>query len=217
MTDILLATHSVAGEKTPATLSRRIATIALLSVWLTSVLAGMYLMWRYESTPGHAEATQAFWPAASAIVPATDRPTLLMFLHPHCPCSRASLTELTAILSETNHRVDARILFNQPPGVEDDWWQTELYGEALAIPGARVSLDLGGAEARCFGVETSGHALLFSKDGRLEFSGGITAARGHVGQNAGRAAVESILRGDQPAIAQSLVFGCPLTSSESGP
>lgn len=217
MTEILLATPSAAKTQLPASLSRKIAIVALLSVWLASVLAGMYLMWRYESTPGSAEATQAYWPTASAIVPATDRPTLLMFLHPHCPCSRASLTELTAILSQRDHSVDARILFNQPPGVGDDWWQTELYGEALAIPGARVSLDPGSTEARCFGVKTSGHALLFSKDGRLEFSGGITAARGHVGQNAGRAALESILRGDQPAIAQSLVFGCPLTSAESGP
>lgn len=217
MTDTLLATHSAVGASAPTQPIGQKKLIALLSLWLACVLAGMFLMWRYEATPGPAEPAQDVWPAASAIVPSTDRPTLLLFLHPHCPCSRASLSELATILSEFGNQVDARILFDYPAGVSDDWWQTEMYAQALAIPGARVSLDRDNAEARCFGARTSGHALLFSQDGQLRFEGGITAGRGHVGQNAGRAAIEAILRGEHPEGAKSLVFGCPLLSPDSGP
>lgn len=217
MTDSMPATQSASCVSPHAHLARQKTLILLLAVWLTSVLAGMYLLWRYESTPGPAETALEDWPAASAIVPATDRPTLLLFLHPHCPCSRASLTELTTILSEFGNRVDTRVIFCQPTGVSDDWWQTEMYALALEIPGVRVSLDLDNVEGRCFGAKTSGHALLFSHDGHLLFTGGITVGRGHVGQNAGRAAIESILRGDHAGVAQSLVFGCPLVSSGSDP
>lgn len=216
MTEVLRAAPTVAVALPAAQRSANRSHVALLSVWLASVLAGMYLMWAYEVTPGHAEPSQLRWPAASAIVPSANRPTLLMFLHPHCPCSRASLTELANVLSEFGGQADARILFFYPPGAGDDWWQTQMYGEALAIPGARVSLDHDNAEARCFGVKTSGHVLLFSKEGLLQFTGGITAARGHVGQNAGRAAIEAILAGRRADIGQSLVFGCPLVSPESG-
>ena len=46
-----------------------------------------------------------------------------------------------------------------------------------------------GAEARRFGAETSGQTLLYDARGALAFSGGITGARGHAGDNAGRASL----------------------------
>lgn len=181
-----IVAESCAANVRAAPLLRQRKCMALLAVWMACVLIGMYWMWRYESTPGAAETTQGVWPMASAIVPATDRPTLLMFLHPQCPCSRASLTELKEILAECAGPLDVRILFYQPSGVSDAWWQTDIYALALTVPGARVSLDRDLAEGHCFGARTSGHTVLFTSDGRQQFAGGITAGRGHVGQNAGR-------------------------------
>ncbi len=45
------------------------------------------------------------------------------------------------------------------------------------------------------GSSTSGQVLLYDPSGRLAFSGGITAARGHVGDNAGSDAIVGLVMG----------------------
>ena len=57
---------------------------------------------------------------------------------------------------------------------------------------------------------TSGHALLYDARSRLEFSGGITVARGHAGDNVGRSAIEALIAGDVTVLRQAPVFGCAL-------
>ncbi len=198
----------------PRALVRRAWPVALLIVWLASVVAGLYLLWLYEATPGAAEHLTN-WPADTNLVPASDRPTLVMFVHPRCSCARASLTELARLLTQTKVKVDARVYFYRPSGSDDDWWQTELYTMALAIPRVRVGLDDDNLEATRFGAHTSGHTVLFDPDGRRLFAGGITAARGHVGDNAGRATLLAWLHGEDPGVKHSLVFGCPLTLTGS--
>jgi hypothetical protein len=61
---------------------------------------------------------------------------------------------------------------------------------------------------------TSGQVLVFDRRGRVSYSGGITRARGQTGANAGRAAVEAILRGGSPPYPSGPVFGCPLVDPE---
>jgi hypothetical protein len=84
-----------------------------------------------------------------------------------------------------------------------------------------VVRDDDGREARRFGVEASGETLLYDADGSLLFSGGITAARGHAGDNAGRTELVSLLN-HEPSSRTNIVdrtgshrdatsvFGCPL-------
>lgn len=60
---------------------------------------------------------------------------------------------------------------------------------------------------------TSGQAVLYDASGNLVFSGDITGSWGREGTNAGREAIESILRGDEPSTRNTPVFGCVLTSS----
>jgi hypothetical protein len=67
-------------------------------------------------------------------------------------------------------------------------------------------------EAGRFGAETSGHTLLYGADGRLLFSGGITASRGHAGENAGESAIIALVNHQTPLRSQTLVFGCSLTN-----
>jgi hypothetical protein len=84
-----------------------------------------------------------------------------------------------------------------------------------------VVRDDSGREAGRFGAATLGQTLLYDADGSLLFSGGITAARGHAGDNAGRSELVSLLnRGlsapvvtmnrGQSARDATHVFGCPL-------
>ena len=177
----------------------------------------MRVLFHYENTPGRVGALSQAWPAAQ-IERATDRPTLVMLAHPHCPCTAASVGELAQIMARLQGRVAAYVLFVKPKGAGRDWDDASLRRSAEAIPGVKVVFDPDGVEARRFGAETSGHTLLFGADGRLLFSGGITASRGHAGDNVGESAIVALVHSQTPARTQTLVFGCSLANrAETGP
>ena len=178
---------------------------------------GIRALFRYENAPGRIGAVPQTWPDAQ-IERAADRPTLVMLAHPHCPCTAASIGELAQIMARLQERIAAYVLFVRPKEAGRDWDDTGLRRSAEAIPGVKVFLDLDGAEAQRFGAETSGHTFLFGADGRLLFSGGITASRGHAGDNAGERAIVAVVNHQAPARTQTLVFGCSLaTRSETEP
>ncbi len=70
--------------------------------------------------------------------------------------------------------------------------------------------DIQGREALRFGAATSGQTLLYDASGRLLFSGGITPARGHAGDNDGSDALLELLSGGSGRHHQTPVFGCSL-------
>ena len=76
-------------------------------------------------------------------------------------------------------------------------------------------LDDDGREARLFHAATSGQAVLYDPQGRLLFSGGITASRGHSGDNAGRSSIVSLVHAGVPDRTETSVFGCPLFDPQS--
>jgi hypothetical protein len=167
------------------------------------------LAW-YGGSPGTSQAAPPQWPVESSIHLSERGATLIIFAHPHCPCTRASLGELEEIVARSGSTVTTSVVFLKPVGSDDSWDRTDLVQTAAAIPGVHVIHDLDGAEARLFGATTSGQALLFNARGELLFNGGITQARGHAGDNAGRFAIESCLANRAPACLQTPVFGCPI-------
>lgn len=192
---------------------------AVLAVaWVLAVGAGMGILLRYESRPGApASPRSERWPEQSALRRAPGRATLVMVAHPRCPCTRASLAELARLMIRCGDRVSAHVLFVLPPGKGAAWGRTDLWRSARAIPGVDARLDPGGIEARrCFGAATSGQTFLYHENGRLLFRGGITAARGHEGDNAGSDAVAALVRdagahrATGAAPASTPVFGCAL-------
>ncbi|HEV3410065.1 MAG TPA: hypothetical protein VG095_07215 [Chthoniobacterales bacterium] len=174
-------------------------------VWL-----GFRALARYENTPGASGRVPDFWPAESLLARAVDQPTLVLFVHPHCPCSRATIGELAQLMADAQGKVRAQVVFLQPQHAGDDWAQTELWHSAAEIPGVTVSADLDGVEASRFGAETSGHAFLFHPAGWWLFDGGITASRGHAGPSEGRSAIQSLLERTTSMPARTRVFGCSL-------
>ena len=114
-------------------------------------------------------------------------------------------------MARSDGRVSAKVLFVEPPGKPGTWSDGELWQIASEIPGVDRVPDPGGAIAARFHLATSGHTVLYDAAGELRFSGGITAARGHEGDNAGRAAVlaqiEQWLRdaGTGPGVADSRI------------
>ena len=184
--------------------------LAACALWVSVIGAGIKFIWGYESTPGVAASAPDRWPADSRIKLAADRPTLVMLAHPRCPCTRASIGELARLMTQAQGRVTAYVLFVKPPDFSEGWERTDLWASAAAIPGVTVVRDDDGVEAGRFGAATSGQTVLYDAAGRLIFSGGITAARGHAGDNAGRAAVVSLLINDESEQKETPVYGCPL-------
>jgi hypothetical protein len=188
----------------------RAILLAASTLWVLMICAGVALLWSYNSTPGVAAAALGQWPADSRLPHATDRATLVMLAHPHCPCTRASLGELARLMAQARGRVTAYVLFVKPSDFPDGWEQTDLVTSAAAIPGVTVVRDDEGVEAGRFRAATSGQTMLYDAGGRLLFSGGITGARGHEGDNAGRAAIVSLLTTDEAGQKGTPVYGCPL-------
>lgn len=193
----------------------RIVLVSTTIAWLILVVIGLWVLSGYENTPGIAAAPPAQWPAASQIQRTPNQATLVILAHPHCPCTRASIGELSSIMAHGQGRLSAYVLFIKPDGVPNDWEMTDLWQNASRIPGVRVIQDTNGGEARHFNAATSGQAILYDPDGRLLFTGGITASRGHSGDNAGRSAIVALVNAGVADRSHTLVFGCPLFDPES--
>jgi hypothetical protein len=197
--------------------TKRILPATLFAIaWIASVAFGMRVLFDYENTPGRVGALSEAWPVTQ-IERATDRPTLVMLAHPYCPCTAASVGELGQIMARLEGRVSAYVILVRPKGARGNWEDTNLRRSAEAIPGVKVVFDPDGVEASRFGAETSGQTELFGADGCLLFSGGITASRGHAGDNAGENAIVALLNKQTPARTQTLVFGCPLAERGATP
>ncbi len=181
--------------------------IAAVFVWTIAVGAGVGRIWKYKNTPGAATAAPATWPGSALISP-PGQTTLVMFVHPRCPCSRASLTELSQIMEREQGRTAAWVMFLRPVGTTENWERTPTWKAAQGLPGVAVLTDATGAEAARFGVSTSGHVVLYDAKGHLLFSGGITGSRGHVGDNSGQQSVVSLLEGRPAEQTGHPVYGC---------
>lgn len=183
-------------------------TTLLCATWVGALAFGAHVLFKYETTAGAVGAVAASWPADSIVPASTDKATLVMLAHPRCPCTSASVAELAEIMAHANGRVRAYVLFVKPKGAGLDWDDTELRRDAAAIPGVTVVTDEDGREANRFGAETSGHTVVFDRTGKLLFSGGITASRGHIGSNPGAEAVVAAATEQKVAQPTTPVFGC---------
>jgi len=185
-----------------------------VGLWVAMLACGGRALWTYEAAPGEAATPPTSWPAASTIPRAPGVATLVMLVHPRCSCSRASLTELSTLMASLAGRAEAHVLFMEPEGEGEDWVKTDLYTQAQAVAGAHVHIDRDGQEAARFAARTSGQTVVYDPAGKLVFSGGITAFRGHPGDNAGRTRIVARLTEGQADSETSLVFGCPLTDPQ---
>ena len=185
-------------------------------LWLCCAIGGFACLGKRDQTAGAAAHPPAQWQLSSVPLDPV-KPTLVMLVHPQCPCSRASLSELNHLMALCPNCAAVFVLFLKPPGCTQAWVKTDLWRQASAIPGIKVCVDENGEAARRFGAATSGETLLYAPSGRLLYGGGLTGARGHEGDNAGLSAVAALLEDVPDArskakLVQEPVYGCPLYS-----
>jgi hypothetical protein len=118
-------------------------------------------------------------------------------------------------MAQAKGRVTAYVLFVKPADSSAAWEKTDLWQSAASIPDVKVIVDDDGVESHRFNSLTSGQTALYDIDGNLLFSGGITASRGHSGDNAGRSAIVSLLNDGKAERTVTSVFGCPLYGDHS--
>ncbi|MFT3694241.1 MAG: hypothetical protein QM831_13935 [Kofleriaceae bacterium] len=141
--------------------------------------AGVVSIRDYATTRGaEAEAPRA-WPVESQLQRTPFGATVVMFVHPDCPCTRASKAELAKI-------------------------------QASAPPTTKFIVTPVVAEATRFGAKTSGDVVVYDVAGQLQFHGGITATRGHVGPSRGHDLVDDLIHGRVTGSFTAPVFGCAL-------
>lgn len=188
---------------------QRLLLGAAIALWVTAIALGARELWHYSQTPGKLAATPERWPAAAG-GGVRGKPTLVMFLHPECPCSRASVTELSRLMTRMPRDLAVVAYFLQLDGEEWSAKNSVLWKTVSRLPGVRIVPDLHGEMAKVFGAETSGTTLLYDAEGNLRFRGGITSGRGHEGENESEEALISSLREMRAQPTSTNVFGCSL-------
>jgi len=192
----------------------RLVLPGAIGLWLVAICAAFAWLMRYDAVPGSVGKVVHSWPSDTCLTRDETRLSLLVFAHPRCPCTRATLSELERILAMAEVDVDVCVCFYRPRDSAPDWHDSDIWDQAERLPGARVQLDLDGQEARRFGALTSGHVLLFARDGTVLFDGGVTPARGHGGPSQGGEALQALLRGVEVPVRQAAVYGCQITEAD---
>lgn len=194
---------------------QRILTLSIVAaalVWVATVAAAYEAIRRFETTPGLPASAPRAWPAASTVPRTPGTWSLVMLVHPHCSCSRASVKELAEVVEKSRRDVQTTVLVYRPREMAAGWERTSVYDGATRIRQARVLVDHDGAEAQLFGGFTSGQTFLYDDEGRLRFAGGVTSLRGHAGLNRGRADIIRIAN-QRSGTGSHPVFGCAINTT----
>lgn len=114
------------ASQTENIVRRRLLIVFLVTLWLSMVAAGTAFVWSHNQTPGVAAEAPVQWPSASIIPRRANEYTLVMLAHPKCPCTRASIEELSKLMAVTQERLTAYVLLLKPHGFAEDWYRTDL-------------------------------------------------------------------------------------------
>ncbi|MFZ4576589.1 MAG: hypothetical protein ACOYN0_19570 [Phycisphaerales bacterium] len=187
-----------------------------VGLWLIVLAGAMGATHAYMGRAGPSGGPVLDWPAACGLSLATDRPTAVVFVHPRCPCTSATIKNLALGMTDSSsgmlRPLSVIVVLSGPAATGDDGGFLERFSR-LGSPS--VVNDPAGAIAARFGAATSGHVVLCGADGKVRFSGGVTSGRGHegwcgaldsLGRVLGDAAGARV--GDRPETTP--VYGCPL-------
>lgn len=192
--------------------SSPLAASGLIALWIVAVSGALYAQAAYVQTNGDLAPPPSATPASLRLDPA--RHTLVMAIHPKCPCTRASLGELQRLQRKLGDRLALAFLIYTPPAHAQTWVpdMAENLG-ALGLDGT-ILPDPDGALAASLGCQTSGSVVLYDPSGDARFWGGITSGRGHRGDNLGSDAVLAIVRDTNTTTRTTPVYGCPLSTPD---
>jgi hypothetical protein len=186
----------------------------LLTLWAVGIGVGANILWRHETTAGAPSRAPSDWPPGSKIPRAAGKTTVILFGHPACPCTMASLEELARVLTSLPNDAEAFLVIEYPKEEASQFDHSPIEARAKEITKLTIIKDVGGSEVKRFGIQTSGETVVYSPSGTRVFSGGITPGRAHQGENAGSSAVIALLHHQPAQTSTTPVYGCALFTSD---
>ena len=177
-------------------------------IWLLATIVGFAHLHAYANTPFPIRGTASSWPAHSRLTAGLDKPTVVVFLHPYCPCSKATVSALQELADHYGSSVQFDAVFVRPKGVGAGWEHSDLYATCRQDKAITTFVDDLGVEAKDFGAMASGQAYVFDAHGQIALAGGLTPARGEVWTDRQRDLIVEALQGHRGI--RTPTFGCAL-------
>ena len=198
----------------------KISAFLLLPV---AVAAGGWLLADYSYRPGESRealkqlgATERLELFGTTEVEIRSSQTLVLFIHPRCPCTKATIRSLERIYHRMPQRPKLVVYAFYPQDRGESWAESALTDYVTAFADAALIPDRNGDACLRYGVTTSGHLMLFDRHDRLVFSGGITPGRAHEGDCISSKDLLKKCRNESSVAAPSNwpVYGCPIIATE---
>ncbi|CAD73292.1 MAG TPA: RedB [Rhodopirellula baltica] len=190
-----------------------------LSMLLLPGLVGMTQLVSYSSQPGDVgQSVPMLLPHSLSSVQSfedANQTTVLVFYHPHCPCTRATIRCMERMIASFTSQPTIIAYAFVPSGETDHWIESETTDKLRSFGNVSIVADHNAKACRQFDVATSGHVLVYN-DSKLSFSGGITPSRGHEGNcDSGVAFLHSV-NGESEDRREWPVFGCAIVVPSEG-
>jgi hypothetical protein len=184
----------------------------LLVASLASASLGWMWLLEHAFRPTATRDFVAQWPCGARPVPAEADTRIIVFAHPYCPCTRATLDQLDQSLTRFPHNTFVRVVFTTAGLHGRDIAESGLVAFARRMPRVDVYLDETAEETLRFQARVSGEVLAFDRSGNCQFHGGLTSGRGHRGESTGQRQLERVAVGDSTAPFIGPVYCCVLPS-----
>lgn len=203
----------------PPIMANKFSLHIVLAIWILLIGAGLSLFSWYSTTENslqHKHRAPSVLPVSDKVLSVQGKKTCILFLHPHCPCSKATLTEWQrAVQAGSSTTTFYAVFFGGDGSVtEQKKWlsHTYLWNAVAHLPSVVSLIDSGSVLSSQFGAYTSGFVVLYDNNNKLLFSGGLTVARGHEGYNSYSRMLSEMLSLDSTSITSvtSPVYGCGL-------
>lgn len=193
-------------QRPAGTITRQAGLTAAVMAWLLLAAVAWHLLFRHAYYPSKTPR-----PEESRIsVQTSNCYRVLLFAHPLCPCTRATLMELDESLARIPAKTSIKIVFETAGLNPEEVSNSALVHFVKERQRIEVQFDAQGRESRRFGATVSGEVLAFDPAGRLRFRGGLTPGRGHQGDATGQAQFERIVSGSSTDFCCAPVYGCRL-------
>jgi len=188
----------------------------MTAVWLVLSVSGICAFWNYTFVSAELSHTQNMLPSETDLSPDFEHSLLLVFVHPKCACTIATLEELKTLWSRLSQRrvapMPALTFVVRTPEELSGWDETPIVRMCREFAGGHVYFDANGVETRRFGITTSGTLALYGSHENLLYIGGITQSRGHRGPSAGSEQLFRALETGRACTSNVPVFGCLMFS-----
>ena len=140
-------------------------------------------------------------------------PSLVVFTSTSCPVAKRYTTRLNRLYEKYKDRVQIAAVFSNE---RDTAEAARQHAEEFGIQFPAV-VDGSGAVARRFGASMTPQAFALDAEGRLKYRGAIDNDRyeTRVTQNYAQNALDDLLAGRDPIVAETAAFGCTLHAAQA--